>query len=89
VIYFARFSTGSIKIGFSIDVESRIRQPEEDYDEPIEVLAVMVGDKETEKQLHGMFSRLRFGVTEQFRPGSALLEYIGCEDRVRDDDGFD
>ena len=78
MIDFARFSTESIKIGFSIDVESRIRQLEEDFDEPIEVIAVMEGDKETEKQLHRMSSHLRFGLTEQFRPGSALLEYIGC-----------
>lgn len=89
MIVFALLSTGAIKICYGVDCASRIEQLKEKYDEPVELLAVSEGDPEAKRAIHRQFSHLRFDATEQFRPGSDLLAYIGCEDRLWDDDGFD
>ena len=88
MIIFALLSTGAIEICYGADVDARVRQLEEAYDEPVKVLAVREGDEETKLELHQLFAHLRFDRTQQFRPGSELLEFIDYEDQLWDDDGF-
>ncbi len=52
MIIFALLSTGAIEICYGADVDARVRQLEEAYDEPVKVLAVREGDEETKLELH-------------------------------------
>ncbi len=89
MIIFALLSTGAIEICYGADVDARVRLLKEAYDEPVKVLAVREGDEETKRDLHQLLAHPRFDQTQQFRPGSDLLEFIECEDQLWDDDGFD
>jgi hypothetical protein len=78
VIYFLQSSSGGpIKIGYSQDVETRIGQLEADFGRPLALLRVMPGGRDEEKAIHGRFAHLRLGQTEQFRPASDLMDFIG------------
>jgi hypothetical protein len=78
VIYFMQpLAGGPVKIGFSDDVDARRRQLERHYGQPLAVLATLDGGPDEERELHGRFSHLRFGRTEQFQPGTDLMEFIG------------
>lgn len=78
MIYFAQaIGGGPVKIGHSANVESRIRQLESTYRQPLSVLATLPGDREEERAIHERFSHLRMGKTEQFQPGHDLMEFIG------------
>jgi hypothetical protein len=77
MIYFAQLPTGAIKIGCSGDVETRIGQLEQHYRQPVSLLHTMGGDRDSEREIHVRFAHLRFGKTEQFRPGADLMEFIG------------
>jgi hypothetical protein len=68
---------GPVKIGFSDCVERRQAELEATYGQPLAVLAVLEGGLETEREIHGRFSHLRLGKTEQFRPASDLMVFIG------------
>jgi Meiotically up-regulated gene 113 len=77
VIYFAQTPTGSIKIGTSDNVDSRLLSLEQHYGQAVALLATMPGDRQTEREIHERFSHLRLGRTEQFRPAAELMEFIG------------
>lgn len=78
MIYFAQASDGGpVKIGFSSNVNSRIRQLEFIYRRPLSLLATMPGDRVREREIHDRFTHLRMGRTEQFHPGPDLMEFIG------------
>jgi len=78
VIYFMQsVDGGPIKIGFTDDIERRREQLEAIYGTPLAVLATMDGGRDEETEVHRRFSHLRFGRTEQFRPTSELMEFIG------------
>jgi hypothetical protein len=78
LIYFLRLQTGAIKIGYTRDIEQRLQWIDSWYGgSPTELLALIPGDKKTERDIHVMFRHLRFGTLEQFRPGRDLMEYIG------------
>lgn len=78
MVYFVQpIDGGPIKIGFSGDVPGRIQQLEAHYGCRLAILATMEGGREEEKAIHERFSHLRFGRTEQFRPGPELLAFIG------------
>lgn len=77
MIYFAQLPTGSIKIGYSEDVEARLNQLEKHYRQPLSLLHTMEGDLDTEREIHQRFTHLRFGNSEQFRPGDDLMTFIG------------
>ncbi len=77
MIYFAQLPTGTIKIGYSEDVDRRMNQLSEHYGCDLEVLCTMPGDIQVERGIHQRFEHLRFGRTEQFRPGPDLLSFIG------------
>lgn len=84
-VYFAQaVSGGPIKIGYSNDVEIRIKQLEKHYGRPLAVLATHPGGVDEEYSIHQKFSHLRLkGVRnrgrqiEQFRPAADLMEFIG------------
>ena len=76
-VYFAQLPTGSIKIGYSDDVESRMKALESSYRQPLALLHTIEGDRKAEHKIHERFAHLRFGRTEQFRPGLDLMEFIG------------
>jgi hypothetical protein len=78
LIYFAQpIDGGPVKIGCSDDVPARVRQLEAHYGKPLAVLATMEGGYEEEQSIHARFDHLRFGRTEQFRPGADLMAFIG------------
>lgn len=68
---------GAIKIGYSEDVPRRRVQLEGLYKKPLAILAVRDGDQDEEARIHAMFSHLRLGKTEQFKPAPDLLAFIG------------
>jgi hypothetical protein len=77
VIYFAQLETGSIKIGTTTNLNSRLAALESFYGQPLALLATMRGGRATELKIHERFAHLRMGRTEQFRPGPDLMEFIG------------
>ena len=78
MIYFMQPTTGGpVKIGHTADVDARHRQLESHYGQPLAILATIDGGRDEERELHQRFGHLRFGRTEQFRPGSALMAFIG------------
>jgi hypothetical protein len=83
MIYFVQCTDGGpIKIGYSVDVEARVRKLEAYYGRPLSLLAAMPGDLGTEAEIHEQFAHLRLGRTEQFRPAAELLEFVGRMDRI-------
>jgi len=79
MIYFARFDTGSIKIGFSKKPLLRSHELRYAFGTKVEILATEEGDRSREKELHERFADLRIGRMEQFRPGPDLIAYIGAD----------
>jgi hypothetical protein len=79
LIYFATTPTGSIKIGESEDVDSRLWSLQRHYNGPVELLATIPGGPDEEREIHRQFAHHRFGRSEQFRPASELTEFIGCK----------
>ena len=78
MVYFLQpVGGGPIKIGFSDNFPVRLAQLEAHYGCSLVVLATMEGDRSRESEIHQMFAHLRFGRTEQFRPGPDLMEFIG------------
>lgn len=78
MIYFVQSPDGGpVKIGYSADVPTRVKQLEADYKRPLALLATMPGEVKDERAVHERFSHLRFGKTEQFRPAPDLMEFIG------------
>lgn len=77
MIYFAQLPTGSIKIGYTSNLDQRMGNLGYHYGDEPAILHTMPGDRQTERELHERFGHLRFGRTEQFRPGPELMEFIG------------
>jgi hypothetical protein len=77
MIYFAQTSTGSIKIGTTINLRNRLSALKSYFGNEVLLLATMPGDRAEERRLHEKFAHLRFPGTEQFRPAPDLIEFIG------------
>lgn len=78
MIYFMQQPEGGpIKIGCTINLDYRRKQLETRYGCPLVVLATRDGGRDAEAEIHARFAPLRFGKTEQFRPGPDLLTFIG------------
>lgn len=78
MIYFVQpVSGGPVKIGTTINLESRLKQLESHYGQPLAVLATQEGGRTEEAEIHARFSHLRFGHTEQFKPAPELMDFIG------------
>ncbi len=77
MIYFAQLPGGSIKVGFTDNLDARMAQLTAHYGTEPALLATMPGDRAAEAEIHSRFAHLRIGRTEQFRPGFDLLAFIG------------
>lgn len=76
VYFICNPTTSRIKIGISIQPKARLRALETSCGERLELLAVIDGGREMEKDLHRRFAVSR-GVGEWFDPHPDLLSYIG------------
>lgn len=86
-VYFAQLTArGLIKIGCSTNVKHRLHCLNHNYREPLALLHVMPGNRETERQTHEQFAHLRVRCidledkwhwTEWFWPGLDLMTFIG------------
>lgn len=78
MIYFMQpVDGGPVKIGYSCDVDRRHKVLESYYGCRLSVLAIIKGGREKEAAIHRQFDHLRLGTSEQFRPASDLMEFIG------------
>lgn len=78
MIYFLQsLAGGPVKIGFTEDLDSRVRQLESHYCQSLAILATLPGGRDEERAIHERFSALRIGRTEQFQPGPDLMAFIG------------
>lgn len=85
MIYFMQSPEGGpVKIGYSANVDARLRQLEAHYGQPLALLATMRGGPDEEAAIHERFSHLRLkGKSnlgrriEQFRPAADLMTFIG------------
>jgi len=78
VIYFVRMPSGSVKIGCTADITTRLKTLASEFGR-VELLGTTEGSFDTEKALHQRFSHLRLGRTEQFKPAVELLAFIGTD----------
>ena len=75
VVYFIRAGVdGRIKIGWSRNVELRLKHLQTASPVPLHVMAIEKGSRMVECRLHREFCHLRRG-GEWFEPGRELLEY--------------
>lgn len=58
-VYLIQASSGSVKVGYSKDAESRIKQLQTGNAEPLTLVDVLDLDQSGEKALHKRFARLR------------------------------
>jgi Meiotically up-regulated gene 113/Ribbon-helix-helix protein, copG family len=79
VIYFMRLANRAIKIGHSANVDNRLKTLRDHFEGPVELLKVLEGGRQEEKEMHARFAHLRFPNTEQFLPTSELLEFIEAD----------
>jgi hypothetical protein len=85
LIYFIQGTDGGpVKIGYSANVDDRLRQLEVHYGQPLALLATMPGGPDVEAEIHERFRHLRLkGKSnlgrriEQFRPAADLMAFIG------------
>lgn len=78
MIYFLQpVDGGPVKIGRTDNLDARRKQLEAHYGCQLALLATMPGDKEEESEIHERFREIRFGRTEQYRPTSELMAFIG------------
>jgi hypothetical protein len=76
-VYFLQPVTGGpVKIGHAVDIERRRAQLECHYGQPLALLATLPGGRDEEQAIHHRFASLRFGRSEQFRPGPELMAFI-------------
>jgi hypothetical protein len=78
MIYFVQAkSGGSVMIGFTNNLDSRLKQLQATYGRELVVLATMEGGLAEERGILSRFEHLRLGRAEQFRPSPELMEFIG------------
>ncbi len=78
MVYFVQaIEGGPIKIGTTANLDVRLKTLESIYGRPLAVLAIMEGGHDVEREIHARFNAHRFGRTEQFRPASELMAFIG------------
>ncbi len=77
MIYFAqRKSDGLVKIGMTISLKKRMNTLKCLSGSEVEVLALIVGGRQEESELHARFGHLRED-GEWFRAGQELMDHIG------------
>lgn len=78
VVYFM-YSAGKIKIGYSKDVLKRLTDLSNMASSPVELIAVLPGDREFERHLHQTFKPDRIH-GEWFNPSSEIRRFLECID---------
>lgn len=94
MIYFIRsIQGGPIKIGYTVKLQTRLREHERYYGVKFDVLLTMDGDRTTERELHERFSHLRIlgrgkrgSAPEFFRPGRELTEFLNIPEEAASSD---
>jgi T5orf172 domain len=76
MIYFVRLESGSIKIGFTDNLEQRLSGLVSYYDGPVVLVATVPGGRKIERAIHDRFVHLRFDGTEQFRPAPEVFAFL-------------
>lgn len=74
LVYVVQRASGPVKVGFSTDVERRLREIQLECAEPVRLIAVLPGDKRTELRIHAALARDALG-GEWFCP-TAILNVI-------------
>lgn len=75
-VYFAEASNGSIKIGFTADVDRRLSELSYATGHPVSLLTAVFGDRKTEGYFHRKHSPDNL-IGEWFRPSDEVLATIG------------
>jgi len=75
MIYFLQRADGAIKIGTTEQYYTRIYQLIREYGD-LDLLGLMDGGREIERQVHERFSHVRVKRTEWFMQSTDLLDYI-------------
>ncbi len=78
VVYFM-YSAGKIKIGYSADVLKRLTDLSNAAASPVELIAVLPGNRDLEKRLHRTFKPDRVH-GEWFKPSSEIRRFLECID---------
>jgi len=76
---------GTIKIGYSDDIQGWRERLQRHYVCKLRILKVMEGGYQEEWEIHQRFAHLRIGFTEQFRPEPELMDFLG-HPRMLDED---
>lgn len=74
-VYIAEREDGAIKIGFSSDIERRLRELRKITRSAVQLLACFPGGKPDELRLHDRFRHLHLG-EEWYRPGADLVAFV-------------
>jgi hypothetical protein len=74
-VYFISDGVGHVKIGYSVDVQTRLREIQAHNAFPLTVLAVLKGGSEVERALHERFAEHRVR-GEWFRLAPEIIEYL-------------
>jgi hypothetical protein len=76
IIYFIQGEkTKNIKIGFSTDLDNRIKQHQASSGEKLKVIGHIEGQQSSEAEIQSKFKELRIH-GEWFKPAGSLIEYI-------------
>ena len=75
MIYFLRRANGDIKIGTAIHYQIRVTELIKQHGD-LELLGLMDGGRELERELHIQFVANRIGRSEFFKPNDSLLKLI-------------
>ncbi len=83
MIYFLQATEGGpVKIGHTNNVKRRLEHLEFHYGRSLTLLGTREGGLRREREIQARFSHLRLGITEQFRPASDLMQFIGAPSTV-------
>jgi len=78
---------GPVKIGFTKDVENRMKNLQTANPKPLDLLVFYPGNEEMEKELHYRFDSIRvFG--EWFEPYEKLFREVREQQRINEKHGF-
>ncbi len=75
-VYFVQgMSGGAIKIGYSLDPESRLKTLQTSYPDTLKILCLIPGDEKREKSFHDRFYKHRLN-GEWFAPDKQVLDVV-------------
>lgn len=75
MVYFIQSSEGSIKIGYSQNIQKRLKSLQTNHSSSLQLLGIIKGDKQKEKEIHNLFKNSRIK-GEWFFPSYQVLKFI-------------